>query len=507
MAKQLGVEYPAFLESMSAPGVGGLRINRLKVPPGKDASVLPPGAKRVPWCESGYWFGSGHLSKMPGHLSKMPHYAAGLYYIQEPSAMAPVEMLDVRPGDYVLDLCAAPGGKSTQIAGKLQGQGLLFANDASASRAKALLKNLEMAGVANMCVSCEQPERLADVLGQFFDKVLVDAPCSGEGMFRKDPGSAKAWTAHTPATYVPAQREILRQAVRMLKPGGTLVYSTCTFSEEENEGVVGWLLGQCAEGPSCEMAKDCVRLYPHRVEGEGHFMASLRKKGETGRRAPEAYGPTQFDATGINGEQEFWSFMEDFAFPLDPARLYLIEDTGKDRKRPKDATTQVYLLPDGFPAWTLGGKPACVYGKDPGGESKRSHGRASAPSGSGALRYLRTGLKLGSLERGRFAPSQALAMCLDPLDVKRFLGLGPDDGRLVKYLKGETIDVEETDMLGPMNEKGTWGDDLAMGKKRMGNGWAVVGIRMPDGACYPLGFGKCQDGMVKNHYAPGWRWT
>ena len=161
--------------------------------------------------------------------------------------MAPAALLPVEPGDRVLDLCAAPGGKSTELGARLKGQGLLVSNDISNSRAKALLKNLELAGVSNLCVTSETPEKLADVFGPFFDKILVDAPCSGEGMFRKDPDLIKSWQEHGPSYYAPIQRQILSQAVRMLKPGGYLLYSTCTFAACEDEDTVHWLLDQESE--------------------------------------------------------------------------------------------------------------------------------------------------------------------------------------------------------------------------------------------------------------------
>ena len=202
--------------------------------------------------------------------------------------MTPAAVLDVRPGDRALDLCAAPGGKSTELAAGLQGEGVLFANDISASRAKALLKNLELSGASNICVLSETPKRLAERFPEFFDRILVDAPCSGEGMFRRDPGMIRSYAERGPEYYMPLQREIVSEAVRMLAPGGRLLYSTCTFDEGENEGCLRFVLDAFPQMRLVEIEKregfspgigmpECARLFPHKIRGEGHFLALLEK--------------------------------------------------------------------------------------------------------------------------------------------------------------------------------------------------------------------------------------
>ncbi len=238
MKERLGGEFEAFMASYDAQRWYGLRVNRLKITPVDYLAIANREGRLepIPWSEEGFYYDE---SSRPG---KHPHYHAGLYYIQEPSAMVPAELLDVRPGDRVLDLCAAPGGKSTQLAGKLGGEGLLVANDNARERTKALAKNIELAGVRNAVVLNEEPAALAEVFEGFFDRILVDAPCSGEGMFRKDESMIRQWERHSVERCSLMQHDILRHAMRMLAPGGRLVYSTCTFSPEENEEQIASLL-------------------------------------------------------------------------------------------------------------------------------------------------------------------------------------------------------------------------------------------------------------------------
>lgn len=237
MKTLLGEEYEQYLESFEKPFSRGIRVNTRKWTPGECVSAmrrsgLCESLAPVPWIPNGLFYEEGLK------LSKNPYYYAGLYYLQEPSAMTPASVLPVNPGDRVLDLCAAPGGKSTELGARLKGKGLLFANDISNSRAKALLKNLELFGIPNICVASESPEKLAVSYPEYFDKILVDAPCSGEGMFRREPDMVKDWLEKGPEYYGPVQREIVEQALKMLKPGGTMVYSTCTFSRTEDEEVI-----------------------------------------------------------------------------------------------------------------------------------------------------------------------------------------------------------------------------------------------------------------------------
>ncbi|WP_204818901.1 RsmF rRNA methyltransferase first C-terminal domain-containing protein [Paenibacillus mendelii] len=342
----LGNEYEAFLASYEKPRKYGLRVNGLKLKADAFAALSPMGSRLtpVPWADSAYYYDE---ADRPG---KQRHYHAGLYYIQEPSAMVPAELLDVQPGDRLLDLCAAPGGKSTQLAVRLQGQGVLVANDNARERTKVLAKNIELAGVRNAIVLNEEPASLAKLFSGWFDRILVDAPCSGEGMFRKDESMIAEWERHSVERCSKMQRDILLHAAEMLAPGGTLVYSTCTFSPEENEAQIAALLERCPElevvpvalahgwapgrpewlataameaaelgqalqgdepgrGQAGEAASfagslhvglsggsreasiaGTVRLWPHLTEGEGHYAAVLRKRGASDAETDHADG-------------------------------------------------------------------------------------------------------------------------------------------------------------------------------------------------------------------------
>lgn len=440
MKNYLKDQWEEYLESYGKPGYYGMRSNPLKI--GKEDFIkqMPYELKQVPWCEQGFYYDG--ISQQP---AKHPYYHAGLYYIQEPSAMLPASLLPVEPGDKVLDLCAAPGGKSTQIAGKLQGKGLLVSNDISISRAKALVKNLEMAGVTNAVVTSDKPEKLSRVFPEFFDKILVDAPCSGEGMFRKNPLMVKDYEERGVAYYAPLQKEIVGQAIEMLKPGGILVYSTCTFSPEENEGLVDWVLerypelsvedgisfpGRDGGHPewlelSREEIRKAYRMWPHRIQGEGHFAVILKKNGDR-----EVQKPAKVSAKVVL-TQEADQFLK--AFGLDDFRGYYLE---LDHK--------LYLVPEEMP------------------EIK-------------GVRVVRSGLYLGLMKKNRFEPSQALAMALS-MDHPGCIDLSIEDERVVKYLKCETIMLDGPD------------------------GYVLIGVEG-----YPLGWGKLKNGMLKNKYAPAWR--
>ncbi len=448
MRELLGGEYGAWLESFDAPPAAGLRVNTLKWSTAEAAGKLGVPLRRVPWTENGFYV----EREAKERFSKDPYYYAGLYYLQEPSAMAPARFLPVRPGDKVLDLCAAPGGKSTELGARLQGKGLLWANDISSSRAKALLKNLELFGIANICVSSETPDKLAGLYPEYFDRILVDAPCSGEGMFRRDPGMVKDWLERGPEYYAPVQAGILEQAVRLLRPGGYLLYSTCTFSRLEDEENVLRLLRNHSE-MELEPLKPfpgacggiglegCLRLFPHRIEGEGHFLALMRKKCTEGMpeersgREPLQAAPER--PAGTDELSEPAAFLAKCGFDRDPRRLLVNGGS-------------VCYLPEGF-------TPAR------------------------GIRYLRTGLYAGTVKKGRFEPSQAMAMVLDSDTFADSISFPHEDERLVRYLKGETVFLRE--------------DEPAR------QGWQLICV---DG--HGLGFAKASGRTLKNKYYPGWRW-
>ena len=229
MKALLGEEYDAYLASFDEERFYGLRVNTLKLSAEEMAARGVFSLRPVPWCETGFYYDGAERP------AKHPYYHAGLYYLQEPSAMSPAATLPIGEGDRVLDLCAAPGGKTTQLGARLGGTGLLVANDISAGRAKTLLKNVELAGIRNAIVMSETPERIAERLPHFFDKILVDAPCSGEGMFRKEPDMVKSWDAEMLAFCRSEQAKILEACAPMLKAGGMLLYSTCTQDYTNNE--------------------------------------------------------------------------------------------------------------------------------------------------------------------------------------------------------------------------------------------------------------------------------
>ena len=270
MQKQLSDEFDAFIKSYEEKPKQALRLNTLKSEDVFNSCDEVFHLKKVEWASDGYYYED---EDQPG---KHPYHEAGLYYIQEPSAMAPVTLLDVHPGDVVLDLCAAPGGKSTQIAGALKGEGLLVCNEYISSRAQILSENIERMGVMNACVTNESPDRLEQLFGAFFDKILVDAPCSGEGMFRKNPLACDEWSEDNVAMCAQRQTWILDCAASMLFPGGRMVYSTCTFSEEEDEDQIESFLDRHKEFRLEKQEK----MMPHRINGEGHFVAVLIKEGE-----------------------------------------------------------------------------------------------------------------------------------------------------------------------------------------------------------------------------------
>ena len=453
MQELLGEEFVQYLESFKEEWKPGLRVNTLKLSPGELAELVPWNLEPVPWAAKGFYY-DGTLDGEVLRPSKHPAYYAGLYYLQEPSAMTPAAMLPVVPGDRVLDLCAAPGGKSTELASKLKGRGMLVSNDISYSRARALLKNLELAGAANICVTSEAPEKLAGVWPEFFDKILVDAPCSGEGMFRRDEDMVKDWNEKGPEYYVPIQRQILSQAAAMLRPGGYMLYSTCTFSVEEDEENVAYVLEEFPQMQLCCLDLDkvpgacggfglsgCMRLFPHRLKGEGHFLALMRKKGgdDGGKEIlpPMDPGTAGKRVRAVEKEKELDAFLRQSGAEWDYERIVIHQDNA-------------YYLPEGL-AWNL------------------------------PLRFLRTGLFLGELKKGRFEPSQALAMSMKAGQFPNTVSFPGGDSRVLRYLKGETISLEGDE--GPVK------------------GWCLAAMEG-----FPLGWAKGTGMSLKNKYYPGWKW-
>lgn len=446
MRELLKEEYDQYVESLDKDFYAGLRVNNLKVSCKEFKEISPCRILPIPWTNNGFYY------EKENQPAKHPYYYAGLYYIQEPSAMTPAAALEVKPGDKVLDLCAAPGGKSTELAAKLNGEGILVSNDISNSRAKALLKNIEMSGVRNAIVMSENPKKLVSYFEGYFDKILIDAPCSGEGMFRKEPSMTKNWEEFGVDYYSEIQKEIIEYAACMLKPGGLLAYSTCTFSPEENEGTIAFLLERHPEfsvikldiydqfdsgkpqwldlEAEKEELNNCVRIWPWKVKGEGHFLTILKKQEDKIFEIKPNYTPKKFKIS-----EELKSFLKDVKINFNENRFESIED-------------RIYYLPEDMVSMK-------------------------------GLRILRSGLYIGDVKKNRFEPSQAFASALKMNEYNRVINLSGDDPNVIRYLKGETIEVE--------NE--------------FESGWNLLCV---DG--YPLGWGKLSGTTLKNKYYPGWRW-
>ncbi len=488
MESMLGEEYQAFLVSYEHEKYQALRIHPRKVEEETFLERVPFALQPVPWSDNGYYYSK---EDAPG---KYPYHEAGVYYIQEPSAMAPVPFLEVKPGERILDLCAAPGGKSTQIGAALAGQGILVSNEIHPARAKILSENMERMGIANAIVTNESPQRLAAVFGGYFDKILVDAPCSGEGMFRKNEEATQEWSPEEVNICAARQDHILDQAAEMLGPGGRLEYSTCTFAPEEDEGsiwrflmrhpefsivkteipegfeggrpewcewqslrekeagkfetddekVQGHVINEQMddlqgmaekEERSRSIKQDIVhtmRIWPHKVHGEGHYLAVLQKAG--GRYEDAASRSLYGLERGIREEEykEFLDFKKEY-LKADMQGIYL------------KFGDQLYLGPKDMPALTR-------------------------------LRVLRPGLHLGTLKKNRFEPSHALALALTPGEVTQVYNLTVEDGSAAAFIGGQTFRVGA--------EKG----------------WHLITV---DG--YSLGWGKAAGGIMKNHYPKGLR--
>lgn len=454
MQELLKEEYGDFVNSYNQPHYSGLRVNTLKITPEEFEAITPFEIHRIPWIENGYYYDATKCQP-----ARHPYYHAGLYYIQEPSAMTPANLLPIEPGDKVLDLCAAPGGKSTELLAKLKGEGVLVTNDISNSRAKALLKNIELFGARNAVVVSEAPAKLSTYFEGYFDKILIDAPCSGEGMFRKSPSIMKNWEQYGVEYYNKLQKEIILFAEKMLKPGGMMLYSTCTFSPEEDEGTLAFLLEEhpefhvinplelkdtmmnkvsydgfefghpeWADGP--EEIKNSIRLWPHKLKGEGHFIALLKK--DSNALMP-GINATQPKACKLS--EEAMDFINKLEIPIDLSQIEAREE-------------RLYLIPKGIPN---------VKG----------------------LRILRLGLLLGEMKKNRFEPSQALASALKSKEFPNIINLTADNPDAIKYLKCETIEVAD----------------------EYQDGWQLICVNG-----YPLGWGKLAKGTLKNKYLPGWRW-
>ena len=634
MEQILGEEYGAFLESFDGKRQFGLRVNTAKMKLEEFERIAPFHLSKIPWIADGYFYEEEDAP------AKHPFYAAGLYYLQEPSAMTPASRLLVTPGERVLDLCAAPGGKATALGAKLQGEGLLVANDINNARAKALLRNLELFGISNAFVTNEPPHILAEHYPEYFDKIMVDAPCSGEGMFRKNPAVVEAWQEKGPEYFSRLQRDIILHAADMLRPGGRMLYSTCTFSPLENESVITHLLRErpemevipmedyegFAEGLTAfggeqfhESCRLCRRIFPHRMAGEGHFLALLYKHApdENSNLSANVSAPASLSVqpenvsapAGLSGLSENVSAPaslsvqpENVSAPAGlsglsenvsasvglsvqpenvsaPAGLSDLPEnvsapaglSGKDaekksgkrkkekKKKKQSACTdgsrnwwdtcpgldreQRQALADFFvhvhmplqkeridirgdkvyyvPAETLfsdsqlrsaafsAGEERAARTRWSGAGGRSSGGKRKQPGAmpTAKIHFLRNGLYMGDLKKKRFEPSQPFALALSKDAFDQCLNFAGGDERLQRYLRGESIPLEEGEAAAlncrgpePAGNAARCSSTLKSAGNTASGGWYLV---LADGC--PLGFGKLAGHILKNKYPAGWR--
>lgn len=445
----LGNEWDDFLYSYDNNRFQALRFNTLKVQsPEERMRILKTlkisSDKKVSWANEAYYFDE---NVRPG---KHPYHEMGLYYIQEPSAMSAAALLAPKPGMRVLDLCAAPGGKSTQLATYLGDSGLLVSNEINTQRSRILSQNIERMGIKNAIVTNEDSFVLASHFPGFFNAIQVDAPCSGEGMFRKLPEAIEQWSMENVAICAARQKEILDNAAVMLKPGGTMVYSTCTFSKEENEDVIEYFLEKHPDFTLEEME----RFWPHKVDGEGHFVAKLVRRGsvDTGFKSDRQTKKIKNNKNRKNETKpaltkenmkllsEFLdeTISDDMAALIKNSRLVMFGE-------------QLYRLPD---------MEVDIKG----------------------LKVQRAGLHIGEFKKQRFEPSHSLALALKLSEAKNVVKLTCDNPQTIGFFNGQSVMLSD--------------EQAAECKK----GWALVCV---DG--YPAGWGKVNGTQVKNHYPKGLR--
>lgn len=435
MKEMLKDEYASFLKAFTEnESYVGIRLNSRKKNVHELFDNILKDCEQVDWCDDGYYCTKDIIS------GNHPYHLSGLCYFQEPSAMSSVEAISVKPDDFVLDLCAAPGGKATQAGAKLSENGLLVANEIIPKRAQILAENIERMGISNAIVTNETPERLSQRFEGFFDKIIVDAPCSGEGMFRKEPGAVEEWSINHTKTCAVRQRHILDCAYKMLSPGGNLIYSTCTFAPCENEENVEYILEKYSDMHLEDTGLDMLdsgrnewgsgkfdlektkRIFPHKNRGEGHFIALFRKDGEKTERRKRIPSEDKKCIDAIKLYREF------------EKNTLKTELTG-DFKLFGD---NLYIVPHGI----------CLD----------------------KLKVVRAGLHIGVCKKNRFEPSHALVLSLEKEQFKNRITLPLNSVELSKYLHGETFAGEE-------------------------KGYVAICVDN-----HPIGWAKGSEGIIKNHY-------
>ncbi len=464
-ARHPEVPSEGFYESFDKIPLHGVRFSRTKTVPSQHEGLIKhidptfTALDPVEWCEGGYYLSED--TDDTRKTGRNPLYHAGVFYPQEPSAMLPAQVLSAKPGEIVLDLCAAPGGKACRIGEDLKGKGLLVANEINYERSKALLRNIERSGITNSVILNENPDNIAKRLPGFFDKILIDAPCSGEGMFRRDRSACASYEKYGPESIVPVQRSILDAADIMLREGGEIVYSTCTFCEEEDELMISSFIER---HPSYQIiphpeikgithnANGSMRVWPHMNRGDGHFCVHMVKGEKTARQTPIS-GYVRSNKPLKASERRGFDLAREFLADI-------LTDAGLE---------EITRIP---------------YTNHSGGVFLIDFDENLFKG----LKVCKTGLYIGdsrltSAGKSVFAPSNSLALTFSKEMIKpdRYLALGFDDPRLERYLKGETIQLMPDDGV-------------------TGNGTIVVGI-----GSAPLGFGKVGGTQIKNMYPKAWR--
>lgn len=433
MKNMLKTEYSDFLRALTdTPVYSGIRVNTKKKDAGEYIKREFGKLENIPWCADGFYADKSQIS------GRHPYHTAGLFYFQEPSAMSVVSAFSVNKDDYILDLCAAPGGKATQAGALLGEDGLLIANEINRSRSNILADNIDRFGIKNCIVTNETPQRLAEKYPNFFDKIIVDAPCSGEGMFRKEPQAVTEWSIEHTISCGERQKHILDCAFKMLRSGGYLVYSTCTFAPEENEKICAYILknhnaeliapenldmlshGETEWSDSEFDMDNTRRIFPHKNKGEGHFIALFHSLDEKTPREIKIKKTVKSDSEKLyrEFEKEFLNVTLNDEFCLFGEQLYL---------KPKNIDID-------------------------------------------KIKTIRAGLPLGVCRKGRFEPSWALCLALTKNDIKNTLDFRADSEKLKSYMMGQTLECSK-------------------------KGWCAVTV---DG--YPLGWGKASGGVLKNHF-------
>ena len=476
MKELLGGEYESFISIYDDDRERsyGLRKNLLKYNSDDFDKIIGLKLEKVSWASEGYYYDP---AERPG---KNALHEAGAYYIQEPSAMCAVPLLDPKPGEFVCDPCAAPGGKSTQIAGRMGRLGLLVSNEIIKNRADILSSNIERMGVSNCVVTNEDPKTMAAMFSCFFDKVLVDAPCSGEGMFRKEENAVSEWSIDNVHMCAERQRMILDCASKMVRPGGSIVYSTCTFEPEEDEQAAADFI---KSHPDWKIVSDSVRIWPHHARGEGHFAVRFVKDGVLTERT-DIYGDINRDVHGdINGDVQKKN-QQDFGRNVN--RIYACKKKKEVRGKVPAANRACMILND-------------VCTKNATDEIRSNHiftdfgGNIYAvPAGMtdmSGLSVKRPGLQIVMTDdkgkNTRLMPAHALAMYLRPDEAKKSYDM--NDIEAVRFLNGESLQADIERLKAGLS--GSCSD-----------GWILMTYRG-----FSTGWGKKTGNIIKNHYPKGLR--